>query len=283
MIAAGGSVALLLAVLSLPAAPHAASAPDAAAGVVSGLLERLTRPDERRDAREALLELGPEAVPALLGSFEHPEFVVRWELVNHFGLRPDARAVPLLVERAVEDENPHVRWRALWALAAQPETRSARETLHARMADPGDRVAAWNAAVGLSMLGDERCRPALHAGLRDPDGWRRWEAVHALGRVGDASSVPHVAALLQDESVRHRREAALVLGRLGGPQAAAALRGALADESPEVRWRAALSLGRIGPREAAGWLAPLLEDPDPMVREKALQARLALRAAPSAP
>jgi len=100
--------------------------------------------ESRQDARKQLVALGADAVPALLASARHSDSHVRWEIVNLLGLIGDARGLGALKESATRDENPHVRWRSLWALS--------------RVAKKTEILAALKTALGPSAPTDLRTR-----------------------------------------------------------------------------------------------------------------------------
>ena len=224
----------------------------------------------RAEARRAITEAGPQAVPALLRRIEDPLFSVRWEVVNLLGWIGDPSAVEPLVERVLGDPNPHVRWRSLWALRAIGEP-SVPDRFAASLGE-ADSI-RWNAAVGLSMFGDARSLPLLTARIADDDPWIRWEAVNALGRVHDGRTSARLVELLDHPHLRTRQEAVMSLGRIGDPSAVRGLIRALGDSAPEIRWRAAMVLGKVREPEARTALGDrLARETDPLVRKHLLRA-----------
>lgn len=69
----------------------------------------------RQQARHALVEIGAEAVPALVDALSSPTEHKRWEAAKALEAIPDARAAEGLV-RALEDRAFGVRWLAANAL-----------------------------------------------------------------------------------------------------------------------------------------------------------------------
>ena len=229
-------------------------------------VSQLRSEETRTEARGRLLSLGVQAVPNLILHARDKDDMVRWELANVLGPLADARALPSLVFNATADENPHVRWRSLWALS-HFEVAAVAEALRGRLAEP-DQGVRWNAAVALSFFKLADALDVLHAGVRDPDAWRRWEAINALGRVHDDRSADVLAPALQSPAVGDRTEATLSLGMIGGPKSTALLVTALDDSSPEVRWRACMALGQIGDLTVVPSLTALqVSERDPQVRE----------------
>ena len=237
------------AVAPTPVAAEPRTDPEVAAHVES-LIRDLRYPARRAEVRTALKEIGRPATPVLLKHAGDADYQVRWEIANAQGDIHDPRAIPQLVEFVLGDENPHVRWRSIWALREYPDHQLALERLLAAHESEAETT-RWNAAVGLSMFDDKSCLPTIHAGLGQPDDWRSWEAVNALSRVHDETSLTHLEPFLSTGSERFRREAAVSMGLIGDSKATALLVRLLNDSDPQVRWRAAMSLGRIGDKKTA--------------------------------
>jgi HEAT repeat protein len=223
-----------------------------------------------------------DGLDALLEALEDREWKVRWDAVNALGNAKDRRATPALVERALRDDNPHPRWRSLWAISAvDPDGRDAIPLLRAGLDDP-DAVVVRNAAVALAFVAQPESRPELLKALEDPDVFRRWEAVFSLKTIGDEQVVRALIPLLNESiepAVRVRQETALTLGRIGNAEAVAALLGSLReDQSPQVRWRAAMALSQIGDSRLAYTLERVLvNEQDPQVRKFVEDAVRSLR------
>lgn len=248
-----------------------AEASEAAAGAAAlrkeleTLVAQLADEAARNEARARIIAIGKDATPYLVMRMKDSDFTIRWELANVQGDIRDPRAVPALVENVLHDEDPHVRWRSLWALNEYPDDTETLRLLR-RALDGDDTTARWNAAVGLSMFDAPDCLPAIHAGLSQPDEWRRWEAINALSRIHDASSAAHLKPLALRGNVHERGEAVMSLGFVGGEQAVDILVAALGDPEQGVRWRACMQLGVIGDRRAVPALEALkLTETDPMV------------------
>ena len=244
----------------------------AATSPVAALVEQLSSEATRIDARTRLLAFGADAVPELLGHTRHSSTMVRWELANILGPLADPRALDALVFNATADENPHVRWRSLWALShydIAPVTSALRRQLTS-----DNESTQWNAAVALSFFNLADGLELVHANVRNPDAWRRWEAINALGRIHDDESPAVLAQALRSPAEGDRKEAVLSLGLIGGPRSTELIVSALEDSSSEVRWRACLSLGRISDPSTLPALRALeARETDPVVRE---QVKLAL-------
>jgi HEAT repeat protein len=239
-----------------PQLPTVSSAVDGkTADLVAGLGSDSS--DERKQAREALLALGPEALAALLQRIEDPEFRVRWEVVNTLGYLGEAQAMLPLVDRVVFDPNPHVRWRSMWALAALQHDDAVTAELLQRMTDDSQR---WNAAVGLSMFARPQAIPVLLEGLNSDDSWILFEAVFCLGRSFDENTSKALVALLDHPETKTRQDVVMSLGKIGDATAVGGLVRALGDPEAGVRWRAAMNLQRAHDPGVAPFLAAALEN-----------------------
>jgi len=208
----------------------------------------------------------------LLKATRDPDWKTRWDAVNALGNMGDPRAIPVLVERALYDDNSHPRWRSLWALSAVGIEGSEAVPLLLAALETEDPVVRRNAAVALAFFSQPEAIPELLAGLGDPDEFRRWEAVFSLRDIGDAEVAGALAVLLDETTEpadRVRGEAALTLGRIGGDEVVPALLNAVQnDRSPQVRWRAASALSRLGDASLVTQLEQALTaEEDPQVRE----------------
>jgi len=203
-----------------------------------------TGSEERREARDQLLALGPEALPALVLAVASSNADLRWEAVNLLGELGDVRATDAVLCAATTDSDVHVRWRANWAITRLDDGSVVPRLIAALRAE--DPTIAWNAAIALSLFGRIEAVPFLHPGLH-ADAWRQWEAVNALGRVWNAETAAHLAVLLREGAESIRMEVVLSLGRIGGEVALSALLEMLRDDpSSAVRWRAAMMIPSIG-------------------------------------
>jgi HEAT repeat protein len=86
---------------------------------ISMLIRQLDDPDgyKRQHARHALLEIGWDAVPALIEVVTNSHSYARWEAIEALGRLPAPAAAPVLVD-ALQDEDVGVRWAASNALVA---------------------------------------------------------------------------------------------------------------------------------------------------------------------
>jgi len=244
-------------------APGAASQEDAVLWIDA---LRTGTSEARMEARTALIDIGREAVPPLLAACEDPSDWIRWEAVNILGCMAEENheavvdAIPVLVERATTDANPHPRWRSLWALGAFPADviNLVIVPLLGEGLDDEEDQYQWYAAVALAFFGQSEIVPRLNRGINREDPFDRWEAVYCLGILHDQQSILLLSRLIRDVNGREgrlRQEAAVTLAKAGDPDAIPALIDALNDPEPEVRWRAALALEKL----AGSNVLPLIE------------------------
>ena len=104
-------------------------APAGAAPEVERLVQELQGPTAvSKVAMTALIRRGESVTPHALPLLENRSWGVRWRAVNVLGSIRDPRGIEGLARRALTDDNPHVRWRSLWALArTEPDGATTRE------------------------------------------------------------------------------------------------------------------------------------------------------------
>ena len=199
--------------------------------------------EERKEAREQLINRGREVTDELLRHFDSPDFTVRWEVANILGILQDPKGVKPLVNHVLGDDNSHVRWRALWALTQieDPEIPG----LFRKALESEDETTRWNAAVGSSMFHVREALPVIYEGLKAENEFAAWEGVNALARMHEEASVEHLRKVLERPSSRLRRESVISLGKMKYPEAREILVGMLDDEDEGVRWRSAMGLSSV--------------------------------------
>lgn len=183
--------------------------------------------------------------------------------IDDLGKRGDMQAIPALAERGLIDDNPHPRWRSLWALAAvERDANIAKPILLPALDDP-DPIVVRNAAVALAFFGFEEGRPELLNGLLNPDDYRRWEAVFSLKEVPSPEVVDALKPLVRPENEAAdniRSEATLTLGRISGPEIVPLLFEVLqSNPAIGVRMRAAISPSRHASEDVAKQVADIME------------------------
>lgn len=233
---------------------------------------KLTARARSTSVAEAPEGLGDPVLDGLIRDTEDQDWKVRWDAVNELGQRKDPRAVPALLHRALYDDNPHPRWRSLWALTSVDPTGSQAIPLLSAELEDDDPVVVRNAAVALAFYGSPQGRDELLDGLEDFDSYRRWEAIFSLRKIGNSKVVEALIPFLDQDKepeVRIRSEVALALGNMGGAEVILPLLGAVSeDESAQVRWRAAMTLAKVGDASVAEDLEnALTREGDPQVRK----------------
>lgn len=193
-----------------------------------------------------------EAVRVLAEALADPEAEVR-ELaaagLAEFG--PDAQiALPELI-KAVQDENPVVRRRALRAIGF----------------------------IGATAADD--ALPCLIAATEDDDEGVSMQAIATIGELGPAAApaVPALMSAIWTGDVRRRAVAGVSLTSIGAA-AVPSLMQSLSHPAGEVRAKAAHLLGRLGPAaaEARAALQGLLNDRDDATRAEAQAALKSIEA-----
>ncbi len=201
----------------------------------------LTADDPQRAtaAREAVLSLGPSAVPTLIRAIRRPDPVLAWPL-----LEASARWAPAMYGTLI-------RWLGIDSI----------------------RGARRHALVALAILGPaaEPAVPALTRMIRGPPSTRRageWmQAAYALGRIGPAAAQP-LAAVFSEAPVSLHSDLLNALADLG-PQAVNAIPTVLSsfERKPDSPWAAlAQFLRSAGGDTALAHLYPLLVDEDVLLR-----------------
>ncbi|MDH4237223.1 MAG: HEAT repeat domain-containing protein [Nitrospira sp.] len=181
----------------------------------------------REEASSALAAIGESAIPALLESLAHQDWLVRLHAVESLGKSKSRHAVAPLLSALFNDADSAVREDAVRALGQIGDPQAVDYLLTA-MKEPRLRTPAVEA---LGQIGDRKAVPPLidvvkgdhppaAAGAIEGCG-DRWSeeavtqaaAVRALGTIGDESALPTLAAALG--STFTRAEAAAALARFG--------------------------------------------------------------------
>jgi len=218
-----------------------------------------------------LAEIGPAALPALLGALRRADAPMRHQIMSALNWvkdlpmhevaalmadeQADVRAamIRILSKRktwaetatpqlllAASDESPAVRAAAIRALSRADLDPAVFVPLLARIAETGTSEDRKAAARALGSLGREAgpAATALAGATKDPDPATRSAAARALGKTGRGEPVvvEALAALLRDPEADVRRDAAGALGKIGSPALSTvpALKTTLQDEDPKV-------------------------------------------------
>ena len=264
--------------------------PTLAAEVLAAALAEPENVGRRNAVVEALVGLGPQAVPALLGALERrPEH--RKLLADALGLIGDLRAGAALAP-LVDDADANVRVAAAEALGRIGGT-AARAALQQALAR-GELLLSQAALEGLNRLGASLPMGIVEPLLTAPT--LRASALEALGRTGALAVLGIIGAALADPARSTRDAAIRALAELyrrldsagreavssevaGHRDALPALTTALLEATLGTQRDAALLLGLFKRPEAARPLVLALGDRE--LREAAMQA-LTMIGAPAA-
>ena len=187
---------------------------------LKNLLDDLASGDETRAeaAVAPLIELGEEAVPALLELTHSPDVDTRWWALRVLASSPHARTgwlVPFL-----EDPAPEVRQCAALGLAGKPDE-SAVEPLVRALSD-GDSMVAGLAANALVKLGGPAVPSLIEAVKRRPESGegnpsqsQRIHALRALAEIRDHRAIPVMMQVMSEDSALLQHWAQEGLERLG--------------------------------------------------------------------
>jgi HEAT repeat protein len=246
-----------------------------AADAVEALVAALDRDELVMAAKEALVRVGPAAVPPLmarLGDARLDRATVYVDLLREIG---DPRATPVLLDELSRgrlpeepivdalgamlragDKRPMVDLVALLGAASPSLKRHAAEALRgavdaratsvlaAATAD-GDRAVRVFAIGELGRLGAREALPELTRALGSSDEETAAAAARALGPLGDPRAVEPLVAALGRSERRVRREAADALSRVADPAALPTLLRAVRTAAPDRRASAIVALGGV--------------------------------------
>ena len=178
-------------------------------------------------------------------------------------LRAIARG--MLVEMALDSNNPSAQQRAVKALVAAGEPQVLEQVR--------ERAYAGGSSDSrlLASLGDESAVQIVIADLSSGPS-NKIPLMLALGASGRASAIPALSKFLSDPEPVLRGYAADALGTIGNAKAAPVLRPALKDPIAFVRVRAAAALYRLGDASGLSVLQELAASPSPKGRLDAAEA-----------
>ncbi|MFF3616999.1 HEAT repeat domain-containing protein [Streptomyces sp. NPDC002580] len=153
---------------------------------------------------DALIRIGPAAVPALIEAVHATGGQQRALAVELLGLIRDRRAVATL-SAALDDDSAAVRASAAAALGRVAEPAAVPALIHSVRADPSARVAVA-AAEALGLIGDQSAIPVLREALT-AQGYRlAHTAAHALLRLGPTGRGALTDSTLAPGAAAHAHE-----------------------------------------------------------------------------
>jgi HEAT repeat protein len=176
------------------------------------LLTDLTSGDETRaeEAVSLLIDLGKDAIPALLDLTRSPDVDSRWWALRVLAQSPLARTewlVPFL-----KDPAPEVRQCAALGLAVKPDE-SATQSLVRALSDEDSMVGSL-AANALVKIGGAAV-PALIVTVKTAPQSARVLALRALAEIRDHRAIPVMMQVMNEESALLQHWAKEGLERLG--------------------------------------------------------------------
>jgi HEAT repeat protein len=217
----------------------------------------------------ALLAIGPPALPGTLDGLQNPNPAVRCASAWALGSWPKARedlttVLPALVAR-LQDANPEARQRAAWAIGQfGPQGAPAVPQLISMLSDPDQGtkpgstvfVRAW-AACALGRIGSaaQPAVPPLQTLSKDPDYYAQLQATIALWRITQRTNdtLPVLVQLLGSVPQDSKWEVIDALGEMG-PQAASTGSLLEAEVSRSPAWlqsHLTNALGKIRPDQTS--------------------------------
>lgn len=192
---------------------------------IKKLVSQLADPARRDAAAKSLMQIGPEAVLALIDALQTQDLSLL-PVYQHF-LAQTPSAKPELI-KAISTAQPIIRARVAGIFGMTKDVSVVPVLLEA-LGDEYFQVRS-QAALALSNIGDEKVIPALISLLKDREDEVRMAACVAIGKFRDPSTFDEIAnVLLDDLKIDVRRTAARVLGETKHPVALPFLMEALRD------------------------------------------------------
>jgi HEAT repeat protein len=215
---------------------------------VNGLVAHMARDDfAGKEACEALVKMGTNAVAELLPALKFPQARVRYWSAAALAQIGDERAFAPLQVAAKEDRSTIVRATILWHLPnIKSRQADAYELAVAALADPAPLVRGW--ALKTLEHGQQRDRLADIVKLTaDKDAEVRHDALAAAVKLGGNAQFALIEKLATTDPEAQVREGALRCLTLlpeKKPEILAVMIAALSDKSPEVQATAAKLLAK---------------------------------------
>ena len=180
--------------------------------MLPSLLQDLVSGDETRaeEAVPALIELGQDAIPALLNLTHSPDADSRWWALRTMAQSPLAQTewlIPFL-----NDPAPEVRQCAALGLAVKPEESAVQPLVRALSDDDG--MVGSLAVNALVKIGGAAV-PSLIETVKDAKQSARIHALRALAEIGDQRAIPMMMKVMDEESALLQHWAQEGLERLG--------------------------------------------------------------------
>jgi HEAT repeat protein len=223
----------------------------------------LTAPQE---ARARLVEIGPEAIPALMAALNHKNDRVRtWceaalmQIAQEGPKFQEAVTDALLdsLSKIMTDSNADLNQRqiAVRLLARLGGQRSARV-----LADNIDDEAIGDYVVFFLAEKGSQAVPYLQKALQSDSVEAQAEAAKALGRTGDGSAIAPLWTAFANAGPALKVTILQSIIRIGGDEALTPLKEAAKDDDVSVRTQAARGIGQLGGSAEIAILEQMLKD-----------------------
>jgi HEAT repeat protein len=206
--------------------------------------------EQHNEAVEALVAIGPPAIPSLRPLLDDADIDKRTGAATAL-LRIDPEAGLPAVRQRLEQGDPRMAISMAYGMIRSNVGVELAVRALARTMTDADYYLHNQSIKALAELGPQSAAavPVLAELLRHDDAEVRWRAAYALVRIGGgaAPAVPALRNALSDPEAKVREGAAYALGAIGpaAQQAREALRVALKDREPQVRFRASKALERL--------------------------------------
>ena len=180
---------------------------------LQSLLNDLTSGDEERaeQAVPLLIEMGEDAIPALMDLSHSPDMDSRWWALSTLAQSPHCRT-EWLVPFLSNDPSPDVRQCAALGLAVRPDESAIQPLVQALTDD--DSMVAGLAANALVKVGGAAV-PSLIEVVKGKQQSARIHALRALADIKDHRAIPVMMDVMKEESALLQHWAKEGLDRLG--------------------------------------------------------------------
>lgn len=241
---------------------------------IGALLTQLDHPSMgiRQEVQGVLGRIGRPAVTPLAALCEDPNPVIRRSVAGALDRIDDAQATPYLV-KMLKDPDAKVREKAAAGLS-YPTSNEAMEALLQTVRSEEDtdvRVVAEQALGEFDAPGAVAALTSIMADANRNTLGRCW-AIEAIEKKKSPLAVEALIRTLSDKDHVVRARAAEALGAFKNAQAVEPLIAMLGDKLQHVRAAAVRALGRIGDHRADKPLMAMMNDVDENVREDAARS-----------
>ncbi len=263
------------------------------AELIKALIRLLAFPAAQRTAIQALIEAGPQVVPALIAWLKEDllgeadsQVEIAVAVIQILGKLAYPDQIPVLLQ-AVDSEDGELATLAAEAIqeicvrdpaGAQPYF----QELLKRLNQPSTAIRQALTHATQSLSDSENLQEFIDL-FKTQDPYQREMAIQLLAGLNKPSALPLILEALHDPSEAVRKAALEALPCFPGPESSAALSLAVNDTDPAIRASACRALARCEPKFALPLLHTALQDPDPWTRIYACRSLGGLAQAASLP